>query len=106
VFAAGFGFGVCNTPGREALEPRQQHRVQSLTALRGNRMKRKKWKHGRLLLVLCVPDQLCVVPLAQTPVLAFEPNKNARPAFDTAARNGVLASRSNAISSHVIDGRQ
>jgi hypothetical protein len=38
------------TLGRKTLEARQQHGVQAIAPLRGNRMKGKKREHGRLLL--------------------------------------------------------
>jgi len=46
VLTAGFGRGVFSTLGRKALEAGEQHGVQSVAALRGNRMKGKKRKHG------------------------------------------------------------
>jgi hypothetical protein len=47
--AAGFSHDMFNARGGKALEASKQHRVQSVAAPRGNRVKGKKRKHGRLL---------------------------------------------------------
>ena len=44
--AAGLGRGAFSTLDRQALEASEQLGVQSVTALCGNRLKGKKWKHA------------------------------------------------------------
>src|SRR5262249_50713641 len=56
----------------------EQHRMQSIAAFGGNRMKGQKryYVHGDTLDSVCAPEHICAAPLPKTPILAFEPKIN------------------------------